>query len=99
MKASLTSALLLLAACTDPVQTVRPPLRANASLNSGQSPTPYVIVFSQTSGIPKGARFEVEAAGGRVVALLPELGALAATSNNPDFAADFLKVGERHPFA
>ena len=88
MKASLTSALLLLAACTDPVQTVRPPLRANASLNSGQPPTPYVIVFSQTSGIPKGARFEVEAAGGKVVALLPELGALAATSNNPDFAAD-----------
>jgi lantibiotic leader peptide-processing serine protease len=92
MKWKLTSAVLLLAACTDPVQSVRPPLRANASLSSGESATPYVIVFSQTSGIPKGARFEIEAAGGTVVSQIPELGAIAATSNNPEFAADIASL-------
>jgi subtilisin family serine protease len=51
-----------------------------------------VIVFSQTSGIPKGARFEIEAAGGTVVSQIPELGAIAATSNNPEFAADIASL-------
>jgi subtilisin family serine protease len=92
MKWKLTSAVLLLAACTDPVQTLRPPLRASASMSSGESATPYVIVFSQTSGIPKGARFEIEAAGGTVVSQIPELGAIAATSNNPEFAADIASL-------
>jgi lantibiotic leader peptide-processing serine protease len=45
----------------------------------------WVVIFHLTGSIPAGARESVAAAGGTVTAELPEIGVLAATSDNPDF--------------
>lgn len=88
MKGKLMSALLLLAACTDPVQIVRPSLLSRTSFIADQATPTYVIVFNQPNGIPKKARAVIKAAGGTIISELPEIGALAATSSDPDFAAN-----------
>ena len=57
------------------------------SANAVQTETKrWVVIFHQPSGIPAGAHESVAAAGGTVATELPEIGALAATSSNPDFA-------------
>jgi len=59
---------------------------------SAQSETKrWVVIFHQPSSIPVGALDTVAAAGGTVVAELSEIGALVATSNNPEFAAEIAK--------
>lgn len=47
----------------------------------------YVVVFHQQSSIPSDAERAVQSAGGTISVRLPEVGALAAESSNPDFAA------------
>jgi len=51
----------------------------------------WVVIFHQPSSIPAGGRESVAAAGGTVTAELPEIGVLAATSSNPDFATEIAK--------
>jgi subtilisin family serine protease len=54
---------------------------------SAQSETKrYVIIYHQQSSIPKSAESDVARMGGQTVARLDELGALVATSNDPNFA-------------
>lgn len=68
----------------------------NAANVSAQDTSPgqskrWVVIFHQPDSIPAGARESVEAAGGTVIAELPEVGALVATSNNPVFETEVAK--------
>jgi subtilisin family serine protease len=51
----------------------------------------WVVIFHQQDSIPAGARQSVEGAGGTVIAELPEVGVLVATSNNPVFDTEVAK--------
>jgi lantibiotic leader peptide-processing serine protease len=53
--------------------------------------TRWVVMFHTQSSLPSNVDKRVADAGGAIVAKLPELGAVAATSNNPNFAADMAK--------
>jgi hypothetical protein len=46
----------------------------------------YSVAFAQPSGLPSGVDQMVTAAGGTIVARLPEIGGIAAVSANPGFA-------------
>jgi subtilisin family serine protease len=48
----------------------------------------YVVIYHQQSVLPRDAEANVTRNGGDVLARLPEVGSLVATSNNPNFAAD-----------
>jgi subtilisin family serine protease len=48
----------------------------------------YVIVYHQSSSIPKTAEDRVGRMGGQIVNRLDEVGAVVATSSNPNFAAE-----------
>jgi len=48
----------------------------------------YVIVYHQQSSIPKTADDRVARMGGQIVTRLAEVGAVVATSSNPNFAAE-----------
>jgi subtilisin family serine protease len=48
----------------------------------------YVVIYHQHSSIPKNAENNVARMGGEVTTRLPEVGALVATSSNPNFAAE-----------
>lgn len=48
----------------------------------------WVVIFHQQSSLPSNVGQRVANAGGTLTAELPEVGAVAATSNNPNFAAD-----------
>ena len=56
---------------------------------SAQSATKrYVILYHQQNAIPLTAESKVASMGGTVLARLPEVGALVATSSNPKFAEE-----------
>ena len=88
MKAKLTGALLLLAACTDPAQLVRPTVPGASKAISAATGTTYMIMFNQPSGLPKDAAALVRGAGGSIVSDLSEVGILGVRSSDPDFAAN-----------
>ena len=46
----------------------------------------WVVVFNQPNGLPANVASMVTAAGGTITVRLPEVGAIAARSSNPDFA-------------
>ncbi len=58
----------------------------SASANAGVV-REWVVVFNQPSGLPQNVDSMVANAGGSITARLPQVGAIAATSDNPDFAA------------
>ncbi len=51
----------------------------------------YVVVFNQPSGFPANVDRIVADAGGTVTVRLPEIGAIGANSNNPNFAANLAR--------
>ena len=51
------------------------------------TPKRWVIVFNQPNGLPANADRIVTDAGGTITVRLPEIGAVAATSSNANFAA------------
>ncbi|HEX8140264.1 MAG TPA: S8 family serine peptidase [Pyrinomonadaceae bacterium] len=56
---------------------------------SAQSETKrYVVIYHQQSSVPKTADDRVARVGGQVLTHLSEIGALVATSANPNFAAE-----------
>lgn len=60
----------------------------NASSNETKR---WVVIFHNQTSIPGGAANSVSQAGGTILAQLPEIGALVATSSNPNFATDMAK--------
>jgi subtilisin family serine protease len=52
------------------------------------TPQRYVIVYHQQSSVPKTADDRIARVGGQVTSRLEEIGALVATSSNPNFAAE-----------
>ena len=85
-KAGVLVALLFAAACQDNIATT--PMTgpdAQQSLQGGAQN--YVVLFTSPSGLPKDVDRMVAKAGGTVTARLPEIGAIGASSNNPEFAA------------
>ncbi len=59
---------------------------------SAQSETKrWIVIFHNQTSIPQDAEDSVAQAGGAVVAELPEVGTLVATSSDPDFAANIAK--------
>jgi subtilisin family serine protease len=86
-KAGVFAAILLSAACTEPAERVR--LTApDALLNvSGGEAKRYVIVFNQPKGLPSNVERIVAGAGGTITARVEEIGAVGATSSDPEFAA------------
>ena len=51
------------------------------------SPVQWVVVFNQPTGLPQNVDNMVANAGGTITVRLPEIGAIAATSSNANFAA------------
>jgi subtilisin family serine protease len=68
-------------------------LSAAATAGSGAAsaaPDPstlYAVAFSNSSGLPANVDAMVSAAGGTVTERLPQIGGIAATSSDPNFAA------------
>ncbi len=59
---------------------------------SAQSETKrYVVIYHQHSSIPKTADDRIGRMGGQIVTRLAEIGAVVATSSNPNFAAELAK--------
>jgi subtilisin family serine protease len=52
----------------------------------------YVVIYHQQSAIPKNAETNVQRVGGQVLATLPEIGALVATSSSSTFASELLST-------
>src|ERR1051325_4389366 len=52
----------------------------------------YVIVYHQSSSIPKTADDRVARMGGQIITRMDELGAVVATSSNPHFAAELAQA-------
>jgi subtilisin family serine protease len=78
--------IVALAACTDAVPTS--PAVASAphfSLIGARSGPTYILTFSKGKGIPADADALVRAAGGTIVATIPELAAALVSTANPDF--------------
>ncbi|MDQ3997309.1 MAG: S8 family serine peptidase, partial [Gemmatimonadota bacterium] len=86
-KAGVVAAILLSVACNE--RSERASLTAPDALLSvsGSDATGYVIVFNQPNGLPSNVERIVANAGGVITARLEEIGALAATSSDPKFAA------------
>ena len=85
-KGGMLVVLLLAAACKDNLATIPlTGLDAQQSLQRGTQN--YVVVFNAPSGLPKDVDRLVVKAGGTVTARLPEIGAIGASSSNPEFAA------------
>ena len=61
-------------------------LNTHVSAQSGEKR--WVVIFHSQSSMPSNVDKRVADAGGTILAQLPEVGAVAATSNNPNFAAD-----------
>ena len=75
---------LLLLACHDPTQ----PDSARTSANTVSSQAKrWVVVFNQHNALPKNVERMIADAGGTITARLPQIGAIGATSSEPDFAA------------
>jgi subtilisin family serine protease len=69
-----------------------PMFRFDGTQVSAQETTKrYVIVYHQQSSVPKTADDRVARMGGQIVTRLEEVGAVVATSSNPNFAAELLK--------
>lgn len=69
-----------------------PLVNFNGTRTSAQGTTKrYVIVYHQQSSIPKTADDRVARMGGQIVTRLDEVGAVVATSANPNFAAELAK--------
>src|ERR1051325_7787607 len=52
----------------------------------------YVIVYHQSSSIPKTADDRVARMGGQIITRMDEIGAVVATSSNPNFAAELAQA-------
>jgi subtilisin family serine protease len=83
-KVKLLVVLAVVTACTEPIEPERVG-PATQTANGGG--TRYVIVFNQPHALPQNVESIVANAGGAVAARLDEIGSLAATSPDPDFAA------------
>lgn len=84
----LSISLLLLALLSAAV----PVTRIGGTNVSAQGETKrYVIIYHQHSSIPKTADDRVARMGGQIVNRLDEVGAVVATSSNPNFAAELAK--------
>ncbi|HEX8775063.1 MAG TPA: S8 family serine peptidase [Pyrinomonadaceae bacterium] len=69
--------------------TALPLANFNGTHTSAQGTTKrYVIVYHQQSSIPKTADDRVARMGGQIVTRMSEIGAVVATSSNPNFAAE-----------
>lgn len=78
------AAVLLAVACADQTTPVAPD---GASLNVvGGESRRYAVVFNQPSGLPQNVERIVAAAGGTITARLDEIGAIGASSSDPNFA-------------
>ncbi len=75
-------ALGVLAGCADEPPVL--PTAPNLSTAAGE-PTRWVVVFNQPNALPRRAEAAVAAAGGTVLVTLPQIGALAALSSDPNF--------------
>jgi lantibiotic leader peptide-processing serine protease len=75
--------LLALAAVAMPLNRI-----GGSSVSAQAETNRYVIVYHQQSSIPKTADDRIARMGGQVVTRLDEIGALVATSSNPNFAAE-----------
>jgi subtilisin family serine protease len=86
-KAGVVAVILLSVACNE--RGDRAPLIAPEPLLSvsGSEAKRYVIVFNQQNGLPSNVERIVAGAGGTITARLEEIGALAAVSSDPEFAA------------
>ncbi|HEV2914000.1 MAG TPA: S8 family serine peptidase [Pyrinomonadaceae bacterium] len=63
---------------------------------SAQSVTKrYVIIYHQQNAIPLTAESKVASMGGTVLARLPEIGVLVATSSNPKFADELANADQK----
>jgi subtilisin family serine protease len=60
--------------------------KASLSLAGGEGKQ-YVVVFNQPNGLPQNVERIIGAAGGSILTAVPQIGALAAVSDDPDFAA------------
>jgi subtilisin family serine protease len=58
---------------------------------SASGETRWIVMFHTQNSLPSNVAKRVADAGGAVLAELPEVGAVAATSINPNFAADMAK--------
>src|SRR5688572_14613012 len=64
---------------------------STAAFAQGSGEKRWIVMFHQQSSIPNGIAADIERAGGAVLAEIAEIGALAATSSNPDFAANIAR--------
>jgi subtilisin family serine protease len=86
-KIGILAAMLAAAACgesREPVKLTAPDALMNVSRSAQKS---WVVVFNQPHGLPPNVERIVAAAGGRILTAVPEIGALAAASDDPNFAA------------
>lgn len=85
-KVGLSIVALLAAGCSDapPLHTAIGP---EAQRSVAGKAIRYAIVFNQPSGLPRDVEGMIAAAGGSITARLAEIGAIGATSTNPEFAA------------
>ena len=73
--------------------TAMPLASFNGMHTSAQSPSKrYVIVYHQQSSIPKTADDRVSRMGGQIITRMEEIGAVVATSSNPNFAAELAQA-------
>lgn len=81
------AAVVLSVACTDrrePVALMAPVSSLSLASTEGQQ---YVVVFNQPNALPQNVERIVGAAGGTILTAVPQIGTLAAVSDDPDFAA------------
>lgn len=76
--------VLLAVACAEQTTAVAPD---GVSLNVVGGTRQYAVVFNQPSGLPRDVERIVSAAGGTITARLDEIGAVGASSDDPEFAA------------
>lgn len=61
-------------------------------VSAQDEPKRYVLIYHSQSSVHKSAENKVAQMGGQVIARLDEVGALVATSTNPNFAAEIAKA-------
>ncbi len=89
-KMGVVAAVMLSVSCNEqPGRSPITPPDALLNLGAGERKV-WVVVFNQPSGLPKNVEQIVADAGGRIVAAVPQIGGLAASSSDPQFGA---KIG------
>ena len=59
----------------------------SAAFAQGAQEKRWIVIFNQQNSIPSNAASNIASSGGVIVAQLPQIGALVASSTNPNFAA------------